>query len=150
MKGANRVRSVVADMFAMVIFCFVTGMMIEIFVSGMSFEQSLASRLLSIPVNILIAWPYGVFRDSVLTFAKRHSASRLSKRAADFFAYVTFQSPVYAGILFSVGAEPSQIVTAVASNALLSGMLGVVYGVFLERCRKFFRVGTSLPNQLSA
>ncbi|MEZ8141937.1 hypothetical protein A1OO_10385 [Enterovibrio norvegicus FF-33] len=150
MKGANRVRTVVADMFAMVVFCFVTGMMIEIFVSGMSFEQSLASRLLSIPVNILIAWPYGVFRDSVLTFATRRSSSRLGKRAADFFAYVTFQSPVYAGILFSVGAEPNQIVTAVASNALLSGMLGMVYGVFLERCRKLFRVGATLPNQLSA
>ncbi|WP_028021664.1 L-alanine exporter AlaE [Enterovibrio calviensis] len=140
MKGANRVRSVVADMFAMVVFCFVTGMMIEIFVSGMSFEQSLASRLLSIPVNIMIAWPYGVFRDSILSFAKRRSSSRLSKRAADFFAYVTFQSPVYAAILFSVGAEPSQIITAVASNAVLSGILGMFYGVFLERCRRVFRV----------
>lgn len=140
MGGANRVRSVVADIFAMVVFCFVTGMMVEIFVSGMSFEQSLASRLLSIPVNILIAWPYGVFRDAVQKMALRQSSSKWMKRMADFVAYVAFQSPVYAAILFTVGAEPEQIVTAVASNALLSGALGVVYGSFLERCRKLFRV----------
>ncbi|MCC4798379.1 L-alanine exporter AlaE [Enterovibrio norvegicus] len=148
MKGASRVRSVVADMFAMVVFCFVTGMMIEIFVSGMTFEQSLASRLLSIPVNILIAWPYGVFRDSVIKFAQRHFTSRLTKRVADFFAYVTFQSPVYAAILLTVGADPSQILTAVASNALLSGVLGMFYGVFLERCRRLFRVPA--PMQVDA
>lgn len=140
MSGANRVRSVVADMFAMVVFCFVTGMMVEIFVSGMSFEQSLASRLLSIPVNILIAWPYGVFRDAVQKAAQRQSSAKWMKRAADFVAYVAFQSPVYAAILFIVGAAPEQILTAVASNALLSGVLGVVYGSFLERCRKLFRV----------
>lgn len=140
MKGANRVRCVVADMFAMVVFCFVTGMMVEIFVSGMSLEQSLASRLLSIPVNILIAWPYGIFRDSTQKIARRLSTTRLMKRIADFVAYVAFQSPVYAAILFTVGAGPGQIATAVASNALLSGLLGVVYGSFLERCRKLFRV----------
>ncbi|SKA68918.1 L-alanine exporter AlaE [Enterovibrio nigricans] len=140
MKGADRVRSVVADMFAMVVFSFVTGMLIEIFVSGMSFEQSLASRLLSIPVNILIAWPYGVFRDNVLRFATRQFPFRMTKRVADFFAYVVFQSPVYAAILFTVGAEPNQILTAVASNALVSGILGIVYGVFLEKCRRFFKV----------
>ncbi|QLJ33917.1 L-alanine exporter AlaE, partial [Serratia marcescens] len=38
-------------------------MAIEVLISGMSFQQSLSSRLLSIPVNILIAWPYGRYRD---------------------------------------------------------------------------------------
>ncbi|GAB7491275.1 hypothetical protein OUHCRE21_46580 [Enterobacter hormaechei subsp. xiangfangensis] len=28
----------------------------------MSFEQSLYSRLVAIPVNILNAWPYGMYR----------------------------------------------------------------------------------------
>ncbi|RBP66920.1 L-alanine exporter [Brenneria salicis ATCC 15712 = DSM 30166] len=52
---ASRLRSATADTFALVVYCFVTGMMIEIALSGMSLEQSLSSRLLSIPVNILIA-----------------------------------------------------------------------------------------------
>lgn len=55
-------------------------------------------------------------------------------------AYVLFQSPVYACILWVVGADMDQIATAVASNAFVSGPLGLVYGQFLEKCRRLFRV----------
>lgn len=51
----SRLRHAVADTFAMVVYCSVVNMLIEIFLSGMSFEQSLYSRLVAIPVNILIA-----------------------------------------------------------------------------------------------
>ncbi|PSW18680.1 L-alanine exporter AlaE [Photobacterium sanctipauli] len=139
-KGQFNVRSAAADTFAMVIFSFITGMMIEIFVSGMTFEQSLASRTLSIPVNIAIAWPYGVFRDLVIRQGMRLSGNGWMKAASDMVAYVMFQSPVYAAILFVVGADVDQIMTAVASNAVVSGALGVVYGQFLEMCRRMFRV----------
>ncbi len=55
----SRLRHAVADTFAMVVYCTVVNMMIEIFLSGMTFEQSLSSRLVAIPVNIIIAVPYG-------------------------------------------------------------------------------------------
>lgn len=51
----SRLRHAVADTFAMVVYCSVVNMLIEIFLSGMSFEQSLSSRLVAIPVNIIIA-----------------------------------------------------------------------------------------------
>ncbi len=124
----------------MVVFCFVSGMIIEIFISGMTFEQSLASRLLSIPVNIAIAWPYGVFRDWVLRQGARVSTSSIAKNVSDLIAYVLFQSPVYAGILLAVGASTDQIITAVSSNAVISCGMGVLYGYFLDMCRKWFRV----------
>ena len=54
----------------MVVYCTVVNMMIEIFLSGMTFEQSLSSRLVAIPVNIIIAVPYGFYRD----FAMRRRA----------------------------------------------------------------------------
>lgn len=57
----SRLRHAVADTFAMVVYCTVVNMMIEIFLSGMTFEQSLSSRLVAIPVNIIIAVPYGIF-----------------------------------------------------------------------------------------
>lgn len=47
----SRLRHAVADTFAMVVYCSVVNMLIEIFLSGMSFEQSLSSRLVAIPVN---------------------------------------------------------------------------------------------------
>lgn len=139
-KAPFNVRSAVADTFAMVIFCFITGMVIEVFVSGMSFQQSLASRTLAIPVNIAIAWPYGVFRDMVIRQGARLSGSGWMKGVSDMAAYVLFQSPVYACILWVVGADMDQIATAVASNAFVSGPLGLVYGQFLEKCRRLFRV----------
>ncbi|MGR5062696.1 L-alanine exporter AlaE [Photobacterium sp. DNB22_13_2] len=139
-KGQFNVRSAAADTFAMVIFSFITGMMIEVFISGMTFEQSLASRTLSIPVNIAIAWPYGVFRDLMIRQGMKLSSSGWMKGLSDMLAYVMFQSPVYACILLVVGADIDQIITAVTSNAFVSGALGVVYGQFLEMCRRMFRV----------
>lgn len=139
-RGPFCVRNAAADTFAMVVFCFVSGMIIEIFISGMSFEKSLASRLVSIPVNIAIALPYGLFRDWVLRQGARLSPTSFMKNVADLVAYVAFQSPVYAGILLFVGASTDQIVTAVSTNAAISCGMGVLYGYFLDSCRKLFRV----------
>ncbi|AYO36253.1 TPA: L-alanine exporter AlaE [Serratia liquefaciens] len=141
LSPATHWRSAAADTFALVVYCFIAGMAIEILISGMSFQQSLSSRLLSIPVNILIAWPYGRYRDLFIRIARR--ADRypfLLRNLADLLAYVSFQSPVYAAILWSVGADGQQIITAVASNAVVSMAMGVVYGYFLEYCRRLFRV----------
>ncbi|CAH0533010.1 L-alanine exporter AlaE [Vibrio stylophorae] len=132
-----RARGIAADMFAMVVFCFVTGMAIEVLISGLSFQQSLSSRLLAIPVNLLIAWPYGCYRDAWMRQAK-HFSHPYAMQMADLCAFVTFQSPVYALILLSIGAAPSQVVMAVLINAVVCSLLGVAYGLFLDRCRRWF------------
>ncbi|NDJ56674.1 L-alanine exporter AlaE [Enterobacteriaceae bacterium 4M9] len=137
---ASRLRHAAADTFAMVVYCFVVGMLIEIFISGMSFEQSLSSRLVSIPVNILIAWPYGIYRDAFMRVARRITPRSWGKTLADVLAYITFQSPVYAAILWSVGADVPQIMAAVSSNIVVSMLMGAVYGYFLDYCRRLFRV----------
>jgi len=139
-RGPFCIRHAAADTFAMVVFCFVSGMIIEIFISQMTFEQSLASRTLSIPVNIAIAWPYGVFRDFMLRQGRRISETSLMKNVSDLVAYVLFQSPVYAAILYTVGASTDQIMTAVPSNAVVSCGMGVIYGYFLDMCRRWFKV----------
>ncbi|MCC4237509.1 L-alanine exporter AlaE [Vibrio anguillarum] len=139
-RGPFCIRHAAADTFAMVVFCFISGMIIEIFISGMTFEQSLASRTLSIPVNIAIAWPYGVFRDFILRQGCQWSETGLMKNVSDLVAYVLFQSPVYAAILWAVGASTEQIITAVSSNAIVSCGMGVLYGYFLDMCRRWFRV----------
>jgi uncharacterized protein YneF (UPF0154 family) len=136
----SHLRHAAADTFAMVVWCFVTGMLIEIFISGMAFEQSLSSRLVSIPVNIIIAWPYGLWRDAAIRLSRRLTNARWGKTLADVLAYVSFQSPVYAAILWSVGAEPAQILAAVSSNIVVSMLMGAAYGIFLDYCRRLFRV----------
>lgn len=135
----SRLRHAVADTFAMVVYCTVVNMMIEIFLSGMTFEQSLSSRLVAIPVNIIIAVPYGIYRDFAMRQARRISPA-VDENMADVLAYVTFQSPVYVAILWSVGADWHQIVAAVSSNPAVSMMMGAAYGYFLDYCRRLFRV----------
>lgn len=135
----SRLRHAVADTFAMVVYCSVVNMCIEVFLSGMSFEQSFYSRLVAIPVNILIAWPYGMYRDLFMRAARKVSR-RLDKNLADILAYVTFQSPVYVAILLVVGADWHQIMAAVSSNIVVSMLMGAVYGYFLDYCRRLFKV----------
>ncbi|MEG1213010.1 MAG: L-alanine exporter AlaE [Leclercia sp.] len=136
----SRLRHAVADTFAMVVYCSVVNMLIEIFLSGMSFEQSLSSRLVAVPVNILIAWPYGFYRDAVMRLARRYTPAGWMKNLADVVAYVTFQSPVYVAILLTVGADWHQIAAAVSSNIVVSMLMGAVYGYFLDYCRRLFKV----------
>lgn len=136
----SRLRHAVADTFAMVVYCTVVNMMIEIFLSGMTFEQSLSSRLVAIPANIIIAVPYGIYRDFAMRQARRITPAGWMKNMADVLAYVTFQSPVYVAILWSVGADWHQIVAAVSSNLAVSMMMGAAYGYFLDYCRRLFRV----------
>jgi len=148
MKPRNpfNVRLVAADMFAMVVFCFVTGMFIEIMISGLSFEQSLASRTLAIPVNIAIALPYGVFRDWIIRQGMKLSRSSLMKQLSDLLSFVSFQIPVYIAILYTVGASHDQIVAAVTSSVVMFSVLGMLYGHFLESCRRWFRVPGYVAN----
>ncbi|MDR9891563.1 L-alanine exporter AlaE [Pseudenterobacter timonensis] len=136
----SRLRHMMADTFAMVVYCSVVNMLIEIFLSGMTFEQSLSSRLVAIPVNVIIAWPYGFYRDAIMRVARRVSPSGWVKNLADVLAYVTFQSPVYVVILLTVGADWHQIAAAVSSNIVVSMLMGAVYGYFLDFCRRLFRV----------
>ena len=78
-SAQSRLRHAAADTFAMVVYCSVVNMLIEIFLYSMSFEQSLSSRLVAIPVNILIAWPYGFYRDWVMRHARRLSPAKWMK-----------------------------------------------------------------------
>lgn len=139
-SSQSRLRHAVADTFAMVVYCSVVNMLIEIFLSGMTFEQSLSSRLVAIPVNIIIAWPYGLYRDAIMRYARRINPKSGMRTLADVVAYVTFQSPVYVAILLTVGADWHQIVAAVSSNAVLSMLMGALYGYFLDYCRRLFGV----------
>lgn len=139
-RSPFKVRNAAADMFAMVVFCFVTGMVVEVLISGISLEKSLASRTLAIPVNILIALPYGIFRDWIIKKGTQISSTSFMKTTADLFAFVSFQSPVYIAILMAVGANHDQIVAAVTSSIAMFSVLGVLYGYFLDLCRRLFKV----------
>lgn len=75
-----------------------------------------------------------------MKLAAKLSTTRLMKNGADLFAFVAFQSPVYIAILMVVGASEEQIIAAVTSSIAMFSVLGVLYGYFLDVCRRWFRV----------
>lgn len=133
-------RSFVADTFAMIAFSTVVGMAIEILVSGMTLGQSGQARLTAVPLNLLTARLYGVFRDWIFKITKANNGGQVRQGLADILAFVVFQVPLYALILALSGATWVQIIAACGTIALFSGFMGRPYGIFLEFSRWLFRV----------
>ncbi|HAT1583542.1 TPA: L-alanine exporter AlaE [Raoultella ornithinolytica] len=126
-----------ADMFAMASFCTVVNMIIEIYISGLSFNNSLETRLIALPINMIIALPYGKYRDFILNKLKVWSVPQL---LSDTFSYATLLSPVYAAILIFMGDDVKQIISAVVSNVVVCILTGGVYGLYMDVCRKIIGV----------
>jgi hypothetical protein len=140
-----RYRSFIADVFAMIVFSTAVGMGVEVYISGMTFSQSLAARIASIIPNLLTARPYGVFRDWVLRLFGVTKGRWLRRGIADIVAITIFQVPLYAIILWFAGANRAQILTACSALSILSAFMGWPCGLFLDLCRKIFRVNSSIP-----
>ena len=132
------------DIFAMVVFCTITNFVVEVFLSGMSVNQSISARLTAISINMLIAAPYGKYRDWILKVAFDFKKSTITMFFADIFAYASFLSPVYAIILFYERIPLHTILSATGLNLLFSFLLGGVYGYFLDFTRRAFNVHNRL------
>ena len=96
-------RSAAADTFALVVYCFIAGMAIEVLISGMSFQQSTLFAPAVDPGQHPDRLALGRYRDLFIRTARRCPRGQfLLRNLADLLAYVSFQSPVYAAILWSV------------------------------------------------
>ena len=137
-------REALADTFALISFALVVGMSIEVFIAGLSLAQSMQSRLLSIPVNILIARPYGLFRDWVMVYGKAEQGGLFRSAALDSLAYIGFQMPIYALLVVSTGASMEQVMTACLGQAGAFVIMGRPYGLYLQLCRNWFAGGSGL------
>lgn len=129
-------RRFTADIFAMVTFSSVLGMMIEIGFAEMTVLQSLQARVLAVPVNLLTGRPYGIFRDWLFRRFNISARSRLQTAIGDTVAFVLFQIPLYAAVLTLSGAGPRQVAIACASMSLIFAGTGRPYGLYLEACRR--------------
>ena len=131
-------RETIADTFALITFGLVVGMAVEIFIAGLSIDQSIQSRLLSIPTNILIARPYGLFRDWVMKFGGARKGSQLRHAVLDIIAFLGFQMPVYALLVASTGASVDQVITACIGQTGALIVMGRPYGIYMQMCRNWF------------
>lgn len=131
-------REAVADTFALITFGLVVGMFVELFVAGLTLDQSLQSRLMSIPVNLLIARPYGIYRDWVIDWNMPGKNNLLGSALLDVVAFVSFQIPVYAVLVGTTGAGIDQVITACVGQVGAMVVMGRPFGLWMQICRQWF------------
>lgn len=133
-------RKFLADTFALVVFLTLAGVFTELFIAGMTLAQSAQARATALPVTLLTARPYGLFRDWVFRASGAAEAGGVGLAVADIAAFVGFQVPIYAAILVLAGASPEQVAAACGTATVILAVSGRPYGLFLEFCRGLFGV----------
>ena len=129
-------RAFLADTSALLIFSTALGASIEILVAGLTVQQSAGTRLAAIPVILLSGRPYGLYRDWLFRRLAPQKAGRLRAVAIDAIANLSFQMPLYVGLLALNGARAGQIASAVTTALLVLTVSGRPYGLFMLWCRK--------------
>lgn len=129
----------VADTLAMITFSVVTGVIIEIGIVGLTWEQSLLSRLVAIPINASTGRPQGWWTDFLRKILKGQKGWR--KWAVDMLGFVSFQT-----IVFCSNVTIGMLMTGSFSREILwkAGrviipilpFLGPVYGWWQDTVRK--------------
>jgi hypothetical protein len=129
-----------ADTFALIVFSTVAGAAVEVIFAGLTIAQTLQARVTAIPVILLTARPYGLYRDWIFRVSHADQSGQVWRAIADIAAFMTFQVPVYVAILILAGASVGQIVTACATAVVIMAVSGRPYGLFLDLCRQLFGV----------
>ncbi len=119
----------------------VTGIINERYVVGMTWEQVLQARLIGTAIMIPSGRPYGMWRDLMM---RRARANAFSHWSWDSIALLSFQTPIYASIIFLSGATGLALILGTATAALMMICLGRPYGMFLLLIRRAFRVETTV------
>ncbi len=138
-------RKFLADTFALVVFLTLAGLITEVFIAGMTLAQSAQARATALPVTLITARPYGLFRDWVFRTSRAAKAGEVRRAFADITAFVGFQIPIYAAILVLTGASSKQVVAACSTATVILAVSGRPYGLFLEFCRRLFGMKSAEP-----
>lgn len=134
-------RKLFADTVAMVTFSWVIGMTVELAIAGLTFGQSVQSRLMGTTANIATGGIYGTFRDWLFRATQTGPrAGWVRQTCIGTLAFVLFQVPLYVAVLWSTGATLAQILATVGSVTIISSVTGGPYDWFLKIVRRRFRV----------
>lgn len=136
-------RAFIADTTALILFFTATGIANEHFVAGMAWDQVFHARLLGAALMVPSGRPYGLWRDWVMRHARR---GRLSKLLWDSLALVSFQVPIYAGIIAASGAGGRGLLLGTLGATAIMLACGRPYGLFLNWIRALFGIRAGIVN----
>ncbi|WP_254694052.1 L-alanine exporter AlaE [Sulfitobacter sp. SK012] len=103
----------------------------ELYIAGMEPFEVLKTRL----IMVLTGRPYGAWRDWFFSTTK--PTVSWSKSLIDGVAFLTFQPPVYGLTLWIAGAAKDEILTLLATTAVLMLIVSRPFGLVLEVARRF-------------
>lgn len=126
------------DTVASVLFFTCIATVSERWIAGLDWPQVIASRLAATPAMIATGRPYGLWRDWLMH--RSGARGQLGRGVVDTLAFLSFQVPVYAAILWWVGAAPAQMVAALGSAIVLMLAISRPFGLFLDVVRRAFGV----------
>ena len=131
-------KSYFVDTAATVTFFTVVAALSELLIAGMGPTQVLIARLIMIPVMMVTARPYGLWRDWF--FSKTRPQRWLTNLVGDIIAFITFQVPVYVATLALAGANASEIAAAVSASIVFMILLSRPFGIYLQAVRNWARM----------
>jgi hypothetical protein len=132
-------KSYFVDTAATVLFFTVIAALSELVIAGMDPIQVLTARMIMMPVMMVTARPFGLWRDWF--FLKFRPRKRMTNFFCDIIAFITFQVPVYVATLVVAGASTAEIGAAVSSSIVFMILLSRPFGIYLEALRNW--AGTS-------
>lgn len=135
------VKAFLVDTIATVAFFTVLAALVELIVVGMAPGQVLVARAIMIPVMVLTARPYGLWRDWL--FQRLRPTGTAGRIFTDTASFLSFQMPVYAATLVVVGADLAEIATAILTATTFMLVLGRPFGLYLDAVRRL--AGTAPP-----
>lgn len=125
-------RLVIADSVAMVVFFTATGILNERLIAGMEWSEVTASRLLAIPLMLLTARAYGIWRDAIMRLLNGRPAHGVHGFLLDTVASLGFNIPIYAAVIAAVGASTDEIISGCLGMSVFLLFTGRVYGLWLD------------------
>ena len=131
-------RLTILDTLTTVVFFTVLAALTELFIAGMEPTEVLTTRLIMVPIMVLTGRPYGAWRD--WCFAVSKPTVSWSKSLIDGLAFLAFQLPVYGVTLWIAGAEQDEILTLLATTAVIMLVISRPFGLVLDAARRFASV----------
>ena len=125
----------IIDTLTTVVFFTVLAALTELYIADMEPFEVLKTRLIMVPMMVLTGRPYGAWRDWF--FATTKPTVSWSKSLIDGLAFLTFQLPVYGLTLWIAGASQEEILTLLATTAVLMLIVSRPFGLVLEAARRF-------------
>ena len=98
-----KIRCFMIDTLATIIFFTVIAACTELFIAGMDLSEVFITRLIMIPMMVLTARPYAIWRDFLFKWTQPNT--RLYKTVIDALAFMLFQLPIYIVTLAIAGVR---------------------------------------------